>query len=180
MSDADDDRSLFAEAMRGVRRLRHEPRVNRVKTPPQRDPASVAAKQSTPRHDPWSDGSGIETVGAGSSLFFAHPGLQQSVLRKLRQGRLSIDAEIDLHGMTVAEARNALNHALDEAGSSGLRCLRIITGKGNRDGTGQARLKSHVNHWLRQDPRLLAFATQPPRHGGEGALVALIRNPLRR
>lgn len=111
----------------------------------------------------------------GEELLFARPGLQQSVMRKLRRGAYSVGGQLDLHGMRVAEARVAVAEFLAAARARGTRCVRIIHGKGHGSAFKQPVLKVKVNHWLRQREEVLAFASTPPADGGTGAVYVLLR-----
>jgi len=120
-------------------------------------------------------------------------GLGQSTVRKLRSGRISIEARLDLHGMRQSEAHGALRHFLYASQRRGLRWVIVITGKGGRsprtdsddsyfDGLGRQAepgvLRRNVPRWL-QEPDLrsivIGFQTAAPQHGGEGALYVNLR-----
>lgn len=103
------------------------------------------------------------------------PGMQKSVLKKLRRGLFGIDAELDLHGLTSAQAKDRLLHFLQHCVEAGLRCVHIIHGKGYRSPDLQPVLKNDLNLWLRQHRDVLAFCTSPPRDGGAGAVYVLLR-----
>jgi DNA-nicking Smr family endonuclease len=109
-------------------------------------------------------------------------GVDTRTVERLRRGRLAIEATIDLHGMTQAEAHAALDGFLAAAQARGQRCLLIITGKGTlREDIGMPRhgvLRQQVPRWLNQRPnrdRVLAFAGAQQRHGGAGALYVLLK-----
>ncbi len=74
----------------------------------------------------------------GQSLTFSRPGVQRQVLRDLRRGGSVIDDELDLHGLTVAQARPLLVAFLDASRRRGLRFVRVIHGKGMRSESGRA------------------------------------------
>ncbi len=113
------------------------------------------------------------------------PGLDRRNAERLRRGRMKIDARLDLHGMTQAEAHGSLNRFLADSAAAGRRCVLVITGKGSRprddDLPIPARtgvLRDAVPRWLAEPAnRPLIVATQPaaPQHGGSGALYVLLR-----
>ncbi|MCW8826282.1 MAG: Smr/MutS family protein, partial [Gammaproteobacteria bacterium] len=86
--------------------------------------------------------------------------------------QIRVEAELDLHGFTVNEARVELTEFLHFAMESGLRCVRIIHGKGK---SSQPILKQKVDYWLRQREEVLAFCSAINRDGGTGALYLLLR-----
>ncbi|HLO77081.1 MAG TPA: Smr/MutS family protein [Magnetospirillum sp.] len=106
----------------------------------------------------------------------ATPGLDKRSAERMKKGEMEIDGRLDLHGMTQDMAHGALTAFVTRAYDSGRRCLLVITGKGNRQGTGV--LRSNVPRWLNQSPcreRILGFSHARPQHGGEGALYVLIK-----
>ncbi len=98
---------------------------------------------------------------------------------RLKEGRIAIEGQVDLHGCTQEEAFAAVNKFLDEAWFEGRRCLLVITGKGTaRDGGGV--LRSDVPHWITEGAhreRLIGIGPADSRHGGDGALYVLLRRP---
>ena len=111
----------------------------------------------------------------------AAPGVDRATAARLRKGEMSINATLDLHGYTQAEAHTALIVFIARARAAGHRCMLVVTGKGGKEGAdGRATgvLRASVPRWLNEAPlraHVLAFAPARPRHGGEGALYVLIR-----
>ncbi len=124
--------------------------------------------------DPWEAG-----FEAGDELKFLRDGLGSDTLRKLRRGQWLIQNEIDLHGLTVAEARPALVTFLNQCLHDGLRCVRIIHGKGLGSKNGEPVLKRKVAGWLAQRDEILAFCQARRTEGGGGAAVVLLKSGLR-
>jgi DNA-nicking Smr family endonuclease len=153
--------------------------VNRAQSPKPR-PRPVAAqrlhdnrevlKESLSDLDAWEAG-----FEAGDELNFLRPGLAVSTLRKLRRGHWLIQRELDLHGLTVAEARPALVEFLNDCLSDGARCVRIIHGKGLGSKNRLPVLKRKVASWLMQRDEILAFCQARPTEGGSGAAIVLLK-----
>ncbi len=116
-----------------------------------------------------------EEIQPGDVLSYCVPGLQKSILRKLRRGAYRREVELDLHGLTVELARDALNQLLDEAKREGWQCLKVVHGKGLRSSNRGPVLKSRVNTWLRRCGQVLAFCSAPPADGGTGVVYILLR-----
>lgn len=108
--------------------------------------------------------------------------------RKLRSGRVEIEAKIDLHGMRQSEAHSALRGFIARSHSRGLRWVLVITGKGApgrrllEDDGGEREpgvLRRNVPRWL-EEPELrsmvVGFKTAGARHGGEGAIYVQLRS----
>jgi DNA-nicking Smr family endonuclease len=110
----------------------------------------------------------------GEELSYRRPHVPLKVLKDLKRGRYSIQDELDLHGLTANEARLMLREFMDDVLRQGLRCVRIVHGKGLRSGPGGPVLKTRLNRWLPQWSEVLAFTTAPPRDGGTGALYVLL------
>jgi DNA-nicking Smr family endonuclease len=106
---------------------------------------------------------------------FVRRGLGRDILVKLRRGHWVVQAVIDLHGMTTSEAHDALSDFLLDARNRGLRCVRVIHGKGLTSPNREPVLKGKVRRWLAQWDDVLAYCEAPRHAGGSGAVVALLR-----
>jgi DNA-nicking Smr family endonuclease len=178
MNISEDERNLFRDGLGEVRIHRSNHHYDPPPPPPPRLQPRTGSEEM--RKDWLADPLGGEN-NLPSHLIFHRGGVQLAVLRRLRRGQLPIEAELDLHGMTRHEARQALLAFLERASHWGLRHLRIIHGQGHRSHPAPPILKSHVSHWLPQHPAVLAYCPAPRRQGGEGALLVLLgrrRNPI--
>jgi DNA-nicking Smr family endonuclease len=102
-------------------------------------------------------------------------GIDRATAERLKRGRRPVEASLDLHGMTQAEAHRALAAFVAGSRAAGRRCVLVITGHGRLSG---GVLKAAVPRWLdEQDLRraVLAIAPARPQHGGAGALYVLLR-----
>jgi DNA-nicking Smr family endonuclease len=109
------------------------------------------------------------------SLSFRRPGVGTDVTRKLRRGDWAIQGQVDLHNLRRDEAREALGAYIRESVKSGLRCIRVIHGKGLGSPGKAPVLKPRVHSWLIQKSEVIAFVQAHPNQGGAGALVVLLR-----
>ncbi|WP_114974178.1 Smr/MutS family protein [Rhodoferax ferrireducens] len=107
-------------------------------------------------------------------LSFRRPGIGPDVTRKLRRGDWSIQRQLDLHGLRRDEAREQLSFFIREAHKHGIRCVRVVHGKGLGSPGKAPVLKSRVHSWLVQKQEVLAFVQAKPADGGGGALVVLL------
>ena len=175
---SEDESSLFQGEMKGVKR--HIPSQQTLKGRSSQAPdpdmrmkrhAAVTEKQ----HDAnYLDIDHIERVGPYDPLEWKRAGVQEGVFRKLRLGKYPVEANLDLHRLTVAEARKEVFNFIQECQKRQIRTAVITHGKGDRSAT-PAKIKSFVNHWLRQLPQVLAFHSTQQRHGGVGAVYVLIQ-----
>ena len=114
-----------------------------------------------------------------AQLSFRRPGVGVDVVQKLRQGKWSIQRQIDLHGQRSDEARETLSRFIRDAHKQGLRCVRVVHGKGLGSPGKAPVLKDKVHRWLVQKAEVVAFVQAQPAQGGAGALVVLLQ-PVRR
>jgi DNA-nicking Smr family endonuclease len=134
---------------------------------------AVAASKygSAPSPSSWDIGQELE-----AEQTFRRPGLGSDVLTKLRRGHWVVQSELDLHGLTVDEARDALADYVVDARSRGLRCVRVIHGKGLSSPNREPILKSKVRRWLTQWESVLAYSEAPRHGGGSGAVIVLLKS----
>jgi len=110
-------------------------------------------------------------------LSFRRPGVGADVVRRLRRGHWVLQGQIDLHGLRVDEAREALVGYLADCMKRERRCIRVIHGKGLGSVNKEPVLKGKVLKWLAQRNEVLAFCQAAPADGGSGALIVLLRPP---
>jgi DNA-nicking Smr family endonuclease len=173
---ADAERSLFVRAAGEVRPLQHPPRV--VLSPQQPPPIPVQQLLDDQRVllESISDDFDASTLlDVDDALSFRRPGVGLDVTRKLRKGHWSIQREIDLHGFRREDARQALSAFIREAHRHGVRCVRVVHGKGLGSPGKTPVLKAKVQGWLVQKKEVLAFVQARGDEGGAGALVVLLK-----
>ena len=107
-------------------------------------------------------------------LSFRRPGIGPDVAARLRRGHWAVQGQIDLHGLRRDEAREALAAFLRDARRAGLRCVRVVHGKGLGSPGRAPVLKGKVHGWLVQKQEVLAFVQAKPLEGGAGALLVLL------
>ena len=170
----DEDVALFRDAVGPVTPLpQHKvaPSGDRPGPHPQQ---SLLAQQQVLREALHGPPTAMD-VQTGDELSFIRPGLQYRLLRKLRRGSFSVGAELDLHGMTVPVAHSELTAFLKKARTRGVRCVRIIHGKGLRSRQGRPVLKHSLDRWLRLRDDVIAFSSARPVDGGTGAVYVLLK-----
>lgn len=172
MSQENDSR-LFRDAVRGVKRLKSPQRV--PEGPKPRPTARFTrADRLAVLEESLREGPDDPAVEGGEALAFHRPGLQQGVLRKLRRGDYHVQGEIDLHGLSLLEARQALRDFLAHALANRWRCVRIVHGKGLRSGHRGPVLKGMVSSVLRRLDPVVAYVSARPVDGGTGAVYVLL------
>lgn len=171
------DESLFLNAVSDVERLDTS---NKVVLRPAPLPAKLRPTDSDepePTDDMLSDSGEMEKVLAETVLSNCRPGIQNRLFRKLRQGKLQITEEVDLHGLSLKQAKQVLLDFIQLAYPMEGCCVCIVHGKNNRSQAGQAPvMKQFVNYWLQQHPRVLAFHSAQPRDGGTGSVYAILKS----
>ena len=109
-----------------------------------------------------------------ADLSFRRDGVGADVLARLRRGQWSIQRQLDLHGLRRDAARDALSGFIVQAERDGLRCVRIVHGKGNGSPGREPVLKDKVKRWLVQKNQVIAFTQASAADGGHGALLVLL------
>ncbi len=172
----DRERRLFELAVGPVLPLNAARRVQHPPTPIEPAPLQRQADERSVMREALSDDFDVETLlHTDDLLSYRTPGLGHDVVRKLREGRWSIQRQIDLHGLRTDEAREALGRFVRETHAQGIRCVRVVHGKGLGSPGREPVLKGRVLRWLVQKREVLAFVQARPAEGGAGALVVLLR-----
>lgn len=170
------DRRLFERTVGPVQPLPHHGRYTGRPVLPLPIPQQRQLDEQAVMAEALSDAFDAETLlFTDEHLSFRRPGLGQDVVRKLRQGEWSLQAELDLHGLRTDEARQTLGTFIREAHKRGLRCVRVVHGKGLGSPGKTPILKGRVHSWLVQKNEVMAFVQARPAEGGAGALVVLLR-----
>ena len=167
--------NLFVRAAGTVQPLAQKRRAQLSKALPvpqvmqyQRDEKAVLSESISDEFDVGT------LLDADELLSFRRPGIGPDVTRKLRRGDWSIQRQIDLHGLRRDEAREHLSFFIREAQQQGIRCVRVVHGKGLGSPGKAPVLKSRVHGWLVQKQEVLAFVQAKPADGGGGALLVLL------
>lgn len=136
--------------------------------------------QKTKFHDylneQMSDGFALdEPIEQGETLSYLKPSNAPILLRKLKRGQFSVTSTLDLHGMTIDEARSSISQFFNKQRQEIRCCVRIVHGKGNRSLGQIPVLKRMVNHWLPQREDVIAYCSTPAHDGGTGAIYVLLQ-----
>ena len=110
-----------------------------------------------------------------AALSYRREGIGPDVLSRLRRGQWAIQRQLDLHGLRRDDARDALSAFIRQAERDGLRCVRVVHGKGNGSPGREPVLKDKVKRWLVQKDQVIAFTQASAADGGQGALLVLLR-----
>ena len=135
-------------------------------------------KQSTDNHKPDIAPlrlPGDSTIAADDGLSFQGNGVQNRLMKKLKQGSLAFEDVLDLHGQTVEQAYESIMQFIHRCQRHHIQNALIIHGQGYRSAGGIPVLKQNVDYWLRQHDAILAFHSATPADGGKGAVYVLIR-----
>jgi DNA-nicking Smr family endonuclease len=169
-------RDLFLRAAGPVQVLPATGRAALQPAPPPPIPVQHLRDEQAVLKESLSDEFDITTLlEIDDQLSFRRPGIGTEVAAKLRRGHWSIQAQLDLHGLRSDAARESLGAFLREAGQAGLRCVRVVHGKGHGSPGKTPVLKNKVHAWLVQKEAVLAFVQARPADGGAGAVVVLLK-----
>ncbi len=170
------ERHLFTLSVGMVAPLK-KPAVNPL---PARRPSATPRQremdEASVLNEAISDDFDVESLlETDDTLSYRRDGIGPEVTRKLRRGVWAIQAQLDLHGLRRDEAREGMAEFLRESERRGLRCVRVIHGKGNGSPGREPVLKGKVRNWLVQKEQVIAFVQARASEGGHGALVVLLR-----
>ncbi len=182
MPDSKDDNNLFFQQMKDVKPIKVEEKV--TLTTAYEDKINIVTRRKAATAELAKDknflsGEYIEPVEPLAIIEFKRDGVQTGVYRNLRLGKYQIDARLDLHHMTVDQARQAVFQFIKDCMTHDIRCALITHGKG--EGRDQpAQLKSCIAHWLPQFQEVLAFHSAQKQHGWVGATYVLLRKSAKK
>ncbi len=174
-----DDEELFRAEMAddGVVPLNVTPRATMQKARPRPIPYKRIEDDLAIPAEMMKDTSGWDAdIENGDLITFKRTGLPTDVLRKLRRGQWVVQASLDLHGQTTDGARTELGRFLGIARHTGIRCVRIVHGKGTRSPNNIAVIRNKVRLSLSQRDEVLAFCDAAPADGGVGAVIVLLKS----
>ncbi len=173
------EKELFSRAVGPVlalplkHRPGHKASVPRARRAP--IPEQLQRDELAVMHEALSDEFDVETLlYTDEALSFHRPGMGPDICVKLRRGSWSVQRQLDLHGLRREDAREALSAFIREASKAGLRCVRVVHGKGLGSPGKAPVLKGRVQSWLVQKKEVLAFVQARPAEGGAGALMVLL------
>jgi DNA-nicking Smr family endonuclease len=171
---SEDEKQLFRDSVSQARPLKKNNKIHYKKPAP----------KAKPVQQPDFADDGIEVmldtpnVGSQEYLYFHQGGLQNKVLRDLRQNKFPIEAELDLHGFTIAQAEKKIKRFIIQAQQEHKKVVRIIHGKGMSQENNLPPIKNTVNRMLRQNSNVIAFCSAHQRHGGTGAVNVMLKKKL--
>lgn len=166
---------LFLAAVKNARplntnRIHHEP------SKPKPIPQQFIRDEKQALRDSLSDGYiPAHELESGEELLYLREGQSPSVLSKLRRGHWVIQANLDLHGLISDEARIQVGEFLAGCKKRGIRCVRIVHGKGLGSRNREPILKHKVRNWLIQKDEVIAYAQARATDGWSGAVIVLLK-----
>lgn len=171
---ADEEAELFRREMRDVAPVRAANRVAHRIAPPPPVPVQRLEDERAVLEELARLAGGLDDVEVEEDHAYLRTGLPRDVLRKLRRVHWVVQDELDLHGLTGDEAALETSRFLAEGVRRGLRCLRIIHGKGLGSVNREPVLKGRIRKLLARKSEVLAYCEPPPAHGGGGAVIVLL------
>jgi DNA-nicking Smr family endonuclease len=173
----DQERRIFELSVGAVISLKPtQQRVQHARVPPAPEPLQREADERLALQQALSDDFDVDSLlETDDTLSFRRPEISPEVVSKLRRGHWALQAQIDLHGLRRDQAREALGSFVHDSARRGLRCVRVVHGKGNGSPGREPVLKAKVRRWLVQKQEVLAFVQARASDGGSGALMVLLQ-----
>ena len=170
------ERQLFSLSVGAITPLRSRNLIDTAPEPIPPLPMQHWLDEERVLRESISDDFDVSTLlDTDDQLSFRRPGIGVEITRRLRSGHWSIQRQLDLHGLRTDEAREALGQFIRHAHKTGLRCVRVVHGKGLGSPGKTPVLKGRVQRWLVQKKEVLAFVQARPMDGGAGALLVLLQ-----
>ena len=170
------ERQLFSLSVGAITPLRSRNLIDTAPEPIPPLPMQHWLDEERVLRESISDDFDVSTLlDTDDQLSFRRPGIGVEITRRLRSGHWSIQRQLDLHGLRTDEAREALGQFIRYAHKTGLRCVRVVHGKGLGSPGKTPVLKGRVQRWLGQKKEVLAFVQARPMDGGAGALLVLLQ-----
>jgi DNA-nicking Smr family endonuclease len=173
--NTDDDLNLFKEAVKDARPIKADralPAVKKPKPIPRqflRDERQALADSLSDHYIP------AHELESGEELLYLREGQSPVILSKLRRGHWVVQAHIDLHGLVSDEARAYVSEFISDCKKRGIRCVRIVHGKGLGSRNREPVLRNKLRGWLMQKDEVIAYAQAKANDGGSGAVIVLLK-----
>lgn len=169
------ERRMFELAVGPVTLLPGDLHVLHQRAPTSIEPRQRIADERQALLQTMSDDFDVDSLlETDETLSFRRPQISINVVNKLRRGHWSLQGQIDLHGLRRDQAREALGNFVQDSVRRGLRCVRVVHGKGNGSPGREPVLKAKVRGWLVQKQEVLVFVQARASDGGSGALMVLL------
>ena len=173
--ESEDDLNLFREAVKDTRPLT-VPLVHSYQVKPNPIPKQFIRDERQALADSLSDHFiPAHEVETGEELLYLRDGHSPDILSKLRRGHWVVQAAIDLHGLISDEARTYVSNFISDCKKRGIRCVRIVHGKGLGSRNREPVLKNKLRGWLMQKDEVIAYAEARKQDGGSGAVIVLLK-----
>lgn len=174
-AETDNDLNLFREAVKGARTFT-APLVHSYKSKPKPIPRQFIRDEQQALADSLSDHFiPAHEMETGEELLYLRDGHSPDILSKLRRGHWVVQAAIDLHGLITDEARLYVSTFISDCKKKGIRCVRIVHGKGLGSRNREPVLKHKLRGWLMQKDEVIAYAEARRQDGGSGAVIVLLK-----
>ncbi len=166
----------FRRATADVEPLAPQRRIPLARTPPAPLPEQKRRDERAALAESLAGPLSIDdAMESGEELAFLREGLSRQVLRKLRRGHWVVEDNLDLHGMNRVQAAESVAAFLRLSTRRGLRCVRIVHGKGLGSRNREPVLKGKLRKWLAVRDEVVAFCQAPAADGGGGAVLVLLK-----
>lgn len=166
------DASSFRDAVKDVQPLIH----NKIRLR-----RSITSSRSNPQPKfmgevfDFTNATALGKHQADDFISYKQSIVSNKTLRNLRKGQYNIEATLDLHGLSVDQAHEAVKAFITTCLERHIQVGLIIHGKGSREQEIPI-LKNQLDHWLRHAPAVLAFCSAAQKHGSHGAVYILLNS----
>lgn len=164
--------------MKNIRPLKPSNKVLHTKPKPKAKVRSAESEADQPMANHDFSFQGLLThddIKSNDFLSWASPSISGRNLKKLKDGELAIEAQLDLHGLQTETAYQTMLCFIEESIEENNRCILIVHGKGSLNQNEPPKLKNLAYYLLQSHPDVLAFCSALPKHGGVGAVYVWLK-----
>ena len=170
-----DEVNLFLDAVKDARPLKPK-RIHHAPLRPKPIPKRFVHNEQQALADSLSDHFiPAYALESDEELLYLRNGHSPDILSKLRRGHWPVQAAIDLHGMISDEARLYVSTFISDCKNRGIRCVRIVHGKGFGSRNREPVIKNRLRGWLMQKEEVIAYTAAKKQDGGSGAVIVLLK-----
>ena len=168
--------ATFLDAVKDVNPLKVKSKtIHSTPTKPKPIPRKFIEDESKALLESLSDEYITPEIESDENNSFLRSGHSPDIIKRLKKGYWTVEGSIDLHGLVSEEAKEYVVEFIQECKRKGVRCIRIIHGKGYGSFNKEPVLKKKVRNWLSQKDEVIAFAEAPKHDGGSGVVIVLLK-----
>jgi len=172
-----DEKLMYAEAMDGVHKITQDkslikrPGMSKIRSLPAEECQRILLEEAV------RDKRKFNVTNMPEYMEGFAEGTSPITLDKLKNGEFSIQKILDLHGLSIDDAKLAFEEFIGEAIKEGLNCVKVVHGRGLKSKSLPV-LKESLKVWIVRAMNrkwVTAFSSARMCEGGPGATCILLK-----